>query len=240
MDITPPSLPKGDSDPKMFTQEDIDAARKQEKDKLYKRLETMQETVSSLQADAKKRQEAEAARQKELQDQAKQQEAEAKKAAEEQMSFKDLLAQRDQEHNQQIQQLHQQIEAEKVLRERESQFAQLMDYRQQIMAQYQDRIAPQLMDLIQGNTAEEIQQSAEDLAARTDRMVAEFEQAQQTVRQQTPTARVTAPASGANTADTKQFTPEDIRSMSMAEYVKNRRSILGNGAGGPKNRGFFG
>jgi hypothetical protein len=238
--VIPPVAPNGQSDPKLFSQDDIDAARKQEKDKLYKRLETMQEQVSSLQAEAKKRADAEAARQKELQEQAKQQEAAAKRAAEEEMSTKDLLTQKEQEWQAQLQQVQLQVEQERALRERESQFAQLMDYRQQIMAQYQERIAPQLMDLINGETPEEILQSAEDLAARTDRMVAEFDQAQQTVRQQMPTARVTAPASGQNTDATRQFTPEDIRGMSMAEYVKNRRSILGGGAGGPKNRGFFG
>jgi hypothetical protein len=230
----------GESDPRMFTEEDINKAREQEKSKLYKRLEMQQSEIEKLQAEFKTRAEAEEQKRREAQEVEERVAQEQKQQAEAEMSAKDLLAQKEKEWQQQLQSVQQQVEQEKALRERESQFAELMDYRGQVQAQYQDRVAPQLLDLIQGNTPEEIVQAAEDMAARTDQMVAQFEQAQQTMRQQAPTARVTAPMSGENSAATKSFTPDDIKSMSMADYVKNRRSLLGNGAGGPKNRGFFG
>ena len=53
---TPPPMarPNGQSDSKFYTEEDIANARRQEKDKLYGRLETMQEQVARLEAEAQK------------------------------------------------------------------------------------------------------------------------------------------------------------------------------------------
>ncbi len=62
----------------------------------------------------------------------------------------------------------------------------------------------------------------------------------QNARQQTPTARVSLPASGENAASQQSFTPEQIRNMSMADYAKHRKSLLGDGTDGGKARGIFG
>jgi hypothetical protein len=104
-------------------------------------------------------------------------------------------------------------------------------------------VAPELIDLIGGDSPEEIAQSAEDMAARTQRILEQTQQAVQQTRQQTPTARVTAPVSSGpdDEAVSRTYTPDDIRSMSMADYAKHRQRLLGQGAsGGPKNRGLFG
>jgi hypothetical protein len=206
----------GQSDPKVFTQEDIEKAREQEKSKMYKRLETMQETVARLEAEARQR-------------------------AESEMSAKELLAQKEQEWQAQLAQVQSQVEAERALRERETQFAQLMEYRQQVVQQYSDRVAPELLDLIEGDTPEEIVASANDMAARTERILAQTAEAMQNQRQQMPTARVTSPVSGDNPGSNRNYTPEEIRNMSMSDYAKHRKSLLGGGAsGGPTNRGLFG
>jgi hypothetical protein len=228
-----PAKATGNSDPKMFSQEDIEKAREQEKSKVYKRLETLQETVSRLENEAKARAEAEEQAQRLLED-------EAKKKVESEMSAKDLLAQKEQEWAQQLSLVQQQMESEKALRERESQFAELMDYRQQVIQQYSDRVAPELLDLIHGDTADEINATAEDMAARTSRILAQTAEALQTTRQQTPTSRITAPSSGENAGSQRTFNPDEIRNMSMSEYAKHRKSLLGKGTDGSTSRGLFG
>ena len=235
-----PARVNGESDPKFFTQEDLDAARKQEKDKMYKRLESMQETVTRLQEESKNLAEAEDAKQREIQQIQQQKEAEEKARLEQEMSLKDLLATKEKEWQAQLEQVQTQVQQERALRERETEFAQLMEYRQQVAQEFSDRIAPELLDLIEGNTPEEITRSAEDLAARTERIVSQATEAMQYARQQTPTARVTSPQSGENSGTQRMPTPEEIRDMSMQEYAKHRRSLLGGGADGPRNRGLFG
>jgi hypothetical protein len=230
---TPPTRVTSQSDPKMFTQEDLDKAREQEKSKVYKRLETMQETVARLEKEAQERQSVEEESRK-----AEIAKAEAERL--ETLSAKDLIAEKEAQWREEQAQLRQEIEAERALRERESQFAELMDVRNQVITQYQDRVAPELLDLITGETPEQIQQSAEDMAQRTERILAQTQEAMQNARQQMPTARVTAPASGDNAGANRQYSPDEIRGMSMADYAKHRASLLGKGADGPKNRGLFG
>jgi hypothetical protein len=229
----PPTAVTANSDPKMFTQADLEKAREQEKSKVYKRMETMQETVNRLEAEAKDRQKIEEAARK-----ASEEAAEAERRS--QLSVQQLLDEREAQWRAEQAELRQEIEAERALRVRESQYAELMDVRNQTIAQYSDRVAPELLDLISGETPEEIQQSAEDMAARTERIMNQAADAMQNARQQMPTARVTAPASGDNSGANRQFTPDDIRGMSMADYVKHRASLLGRGADGTKNRGLFG
>lgn len=236
----PAAQANGNSDKRIFTQADIEAARTQEKDKMYKRLETLQETVQRLEAEAKQRAEIEESQATERRKAQERAEADERARQESEMSVKELLAKREAEWNQQLQQVQQQVEAERALREREQQFAELMEIRQNIMVQYQDRIAPELMDMVGGDTPEELQQSADDLAARTERILSQTAEAMQYARQQTPTSRVTAPSSGDNSGSQRVPTPEEIRDMSMKEYAKHRRTLLGGGADGPRNRGMFG
>lgn len=222
------------SDPKFYTEDDLEKVRKQEKDKMYKRLETMQEQVARLEKERLEREESIQAEQRK-----KQEEAERKKR--EEMSTKDLLEQKEREWQAKVQEIEAQMEAERALRQREAEFNSLMEYRQQVLQQYSDRVAPELLDLIQGDSPEQIAQAAEDMAARTERILAQTQEAMQTVRQQTPTARITDPASGDNSgSNTRVMSPDEIRSMSMADYAKHRQRLLGDGASGPKSRGLFG
>jgi hypothetical protein len=226
----------GNSDPKFYTEEDLAKAREQEKSKLYRRIETMQGELKTLQQEREDR-----ARQEEEARQTAEEAARAQR--EEEMSAKELIAAKEAEWRREQEDLRAQIEQERALRERETQFAELMDVRQRVIADYQDRVAPELIDLIGGNTPEEIAQSAEDMAARTQRILEQTQQAVQQTRQQTPTARVTMPVSSGpdDEAVSRTYTPDDIRNMSMADYAKHRQRLLGQGAsGGPKNRGLFG
>lgn len=236
----PAANANGNSDKRAFTQADIEAARQQEKDKMYKRLETLQETVARLEIEAKGRAESEEAQATQRRQDAEREAAEAKARAESEMSAKDLLAQREIEWQAQLQAVQQQVEAERALRERETQFANIMETRQNIMQEYSDRIAPELIDMIYGESEQELRQAADDLAARTERILTQTAEAMQYARQQTPTSRVTAPVSGDNSGSQRAFTAEEIRDMPMKEFAKHRRSLLGGGADGPRNRGMFG
>lgn len=235
-----PTKVAGNSDPKLYTEDDINKARQQEKDKLYKRLETMQETVARLESESKQRAEAEEAKQREIQEIEEKAAQETKRLAESEMSAKELLIEKEKEWQMRLDLLGEQVEQEKALRERESQFTELLGYRQQILAQYSDRVAPQLLDLIEGNTPEEINASAEDMAARTADILAQTQEAMQNARKQTPTSRVTVPASGENSGSTRMLSPDEIRSMSMQDYAKHRAALLGRGTDGGKARGLFG
>lgn len=237
----PAHAPRGDSDGKFFTEDDLAKARQQEKDKMYKRLETMQETVERLKKESQTRAEQEEARQREIQAQEAEEAERLRRAEEAELSAKELLAQRELEWKQQLEDVRNQVEQERALREREAEFARLTDYRSTVIREYSDRVAPELLDLIQGGTTEEIAQSAEDMAARTARILAQTQEAMQNARQQTPTSRVTAPAAGEDSgSNSRVLTPSEIRSMSMSEYAKQRQRLLGDGAKGPTNRGLFG
>lgn len=225
----------GQSDPKFYTEDDLAKAREQEKSKLYRRIDTMQSELQTLQKERDER----ARQEQEAREAA---EADARRQREEEMSAKELIAQKEAEWAQRQAELQAQIDAERALRERETEFAELMTYREQVLDAYRDRVAPELLDLIAGNTPDEITASAEDMAKRTDRILEQTQSAMQNVRQQTPTARVTAPsASGTDDEGaSRAFTPEQIRDMSMADYAKHRQRLLGGGAGGPRNKGIFG
>lgn len=223
----------GESDPRMFTEADIAKAREQEKSKVYNRLETLNEEVTRLKNEADERERL-------TREKKEAQELEAKQKRESEMSAKELLEQKEQEWQAQLDEVRQQADQERALREQEARYSELLDVRNQVATEYSNRIAPELMDLITGETPQEIQQSAEDLAARTQRILDQTAEAVQNQRQQTPTARVTVPVSGENSGSERAFSPDDVRNMSMAEYEKHRRSLLGQGADGPKSRGLFG
>ena len=232
----PPAKVSAQSDGKVFSPDDIEKARQQEREKLYRRMETMNEELQTLKEEREER----ARLEKEQREAA---EAAARAKNEEEMSAKELIAQKEAEWKQQQEELRAQVEQERALRERETQFAQLMDTRQRVISEYQDKVAPELLDLIGGESEEEIVQAAEDMAARTQRILEQTQQAMQQTRQQTPTARVTVPVSSGpdDEGAVRTYTPDDIRNMPMSEYAKHRARLLGNGAtGGPRNRGLFG
>lgn len=224
-----------------FTLDDLAKAREQEKAKLYPQLEKMKEELSSL----KKEREEEASRAAERQ--AKQAAKEAEKAAkrkaqeEEELSLRDLLQKKEQE-------FQAQIEAERLERERaialldqERKFQELMQYRMQRVEQERDSIIPELIDLVDGSTPDEIEQSISGLKDKSARILDSAQQAMSSARQQMAGARVTAPASGPldNDSDQRPATPDSIRDMSMADYAKQRAKLLGSAASN-RGQGLFG
>jgi DNA repair exonuclease SbcCD ATPase subunit len=226
---------------KTFTVEDIERAREQEKQKLYPQLSKMEEELDRLRKEREEREAREAAAEEARRKDAEEAETRRKAEMEEEMSAKDLLRQKEAEWQAQLDAERQERERAFALLQREQEFQSLQETRQAVLAREQDNIVPELLDLIQGNTAEELEQSAAVLRERSARIMESVAQAAQQTRQNMPGTRITAPASGPldNDPDYVSSNPGDIANMSMADYAKNRQKLLGS-ASNNRGQGLFG
>ena len=217
-----------------FTAEDIARAREQEKSKVYPQLEKLREELAALKREKDERESLEAAAQAEA-------EAEARRKAEEEMEIRDLLAKKEEEFTSQLEAERLERERAFALLENEKRFQELQSYRQQRLEQERESIIPELLDLVDGSSIEEIDASIENLRERSNRILDSAQQAMQSARRDMAGSRVTAPAAGPLDADpeNRSYTPDDIRQMSMADYMKHRQRLLGESAAS-RGRGLFG
>ena len=221
-----------------FTADDLAKARAQEKAKLYPQMEKMAEELAAL----KKEREEAAARKAARQAEREAQKAEKEKQKEvKELSFKELLVKKEQEFNSQLENERLERERAFALLDQERKFQDLMAYRAQRLEEERDSIVPQLIDLIGGNTPEEIEQSIATLKDKSAGIMQDVMQTVQASKQQMVGARVTAPASGPldNEMGQQSYTPEGIRGMDMAEYQKQRAKLLGTAANN-RGQGLFG
>ena len=225
--------PKG----KVFTEDEVENIRKQEKDKLYKRIEeaesrykSMEEQVTSLASDREK-----AIR--EAQEIARKEEEIRRQREFDELSAKELLKRTEDEFNVKIknvdaewQNRFAQIEAERsaqqALLDKERQLREVETYRQRRVHESQDEIIPELIDLVAGNTPEEIEASVEILRQRSAAIIESIQQATQPSR--VKGVSVTSPSVGPMETQTEYQTlnAEDIRNMTMDQYVKMRDRLL--------------
>jgi len=208
--------------------------RSQEKEKLYPQIDKLKEELDAI----KKEREAElAARAAEAEAKAKQQQ----EALENDMDVRSLLKTKEQEWQEQLERERQERERAFALLEREKSFADLQNYRTQRVDSERENIIPELIDLISGNTREEIDASVEGLKERSARILESAQSAMQNARREMTGTRVTTPPAGPldTQSDSRNFTAEDIQSMSMNEYAKYRERIMSDAARG-KSRGLFG
>lgn len=231
--LVTPVQPKEAATGKSYTEEDLRKVREQEKSKLYPQIDSLKEEVSLLKKEREERQaEADRLRQE--------QEAEARKKAEAEMDVRQLLESKEKEWAERIEQ--ERIEREKafLLLERERQFAELNEYRNQRIQEERDNVLPELLDLISGNTREEIESSISGLKERSSRILDSAQQAMQSARREMTGSRVTAPPSGPldTNSDQQQFTAEQIAAMSVTEYAKHRQRLLGSAT--ERGKGIFG
>lgn len=216
-----------------YTEEDLRKAREQEKSKLYNRLDKMAEELSTL----KQERESRIAEERSLTEKA---DAEAKRRAEDEMDVRQLLEQKEREFQSQLESLRREQEHDRALLEKERTFAELTAYRAARIEEERETIIPELIDLVQGGTVEEIEQSIAGLQERSSRIIDSAQQAMTSTRREMTGTRVTVPPAGPldGTSEQRPFTPEDLRSMSMSDYAKHRARLLGNEQG--RNRGLFG
>lgn len=222
------------------------------------RLDELGNTVGSLTA-AEQR---EAAR---LQEEQQRLEAEQRRQEEEGLSANELvqraraewqqsLAQQEQAWNSRFEESEQKrLEAE-ALAAKEREFNNLRDYTADQVEANKDKIAPQLLQWVGGNTTEEIDASIARAIETTDAIAAEMTEAfgqqvqpgqvQVPVQQQQVQAPVgVSPLAGPpgydpTGAGQQTLTPEQIANMPMDQYANLRRNL---GIGGQSNnRGLFG
>ena len=225
-----------------FTAEDISKARAQEKAKLYPQVEKLQEELALLKKEREEREAVEADRSAKSRERAAQREAEKKALSEEEMTFKDLLKTKEQEFQVQLDQERTEREKAFALLEREREFQELQQYRSTRLEAERNNIIPELVDLISGNTKEEIEQSIANLTERSGRIFESVAQASQQTRKDMQGARVTSPASGPldNNSEQRAYSPDDISNMSMGDYAKNRAKLLGASGNSRAGQGLFG
>lgn len=244
--------------PQTFTAEDvenarreaIEKARREERDKLYAQISKGDDRFKEMEAEVKRLKEIEErAAQAEVKRQAEIDKAK-KKAEEAELSAKELLDKRQREWQEQLEatraeqaaqlaQIQEQQRLQQAMWEKEREMAALQIYIRDAVAANQDQIAPELIDLIGGNTKEEVDASIADMIARTARIVEGMRQATVAARAGMPG---TAPSAGATgltpglDTGTQQLTADDIKNMSMQDFAALRQKA-GMGSMG---QGIFG
>lgn len=218
------NFPGGQPTSRFFTEEDLNKARQQEKDKLYPRIEQMDQQLKALQAE---REAAETARKAEAEAAAQA----AKEKEEAELSVRALLQKKEQEWNEKFQTIEQQREQDRAVYEMERRLAETENYRFARLQQDGEFILPELRDLVRGNSPTEIDAAIEEMKARTDAImgnvagvVSQQQPPPQVYRGASPTAPPVGPMEQMST--TQRLTPEDIRSMDIETYKKYRDTLL--------------
>jgi len=228
--------PQGNS--RMFTEDEIAAARRQEKDKLYPKLTELEQKLSLFEQERLAAQQAA--------DAAAAAEAEARREREEaEMSAKDLLMKKEDEWKQQFNTaqseweqkfnaLQEEAAARQALLERERAFQELESYKNRRLSEEQENIMPELMDMVTGNTADEIEASISAVVAKTSAIVSNI---QQSLPQPQQRPRGISTVGGTpigpleNATEQQTLTQADIANMSMQEYAQIRDRLLASASG---------
>lgn len=224
---------------KLFSEDEVENIRKQEKDKMYKRLEeadtrvkSMEEQMSIIAA------EREAARQ-EAEERAKQEQELIRQREVNELSAKELLLKKEDEWTQRfndvekdykarIDAIETQRQAQEALLEKERRIQEITAYRNSRVQDAADSIIPELQDLVFGNTEEEIENSIAMLTERSNAIIESIQQATAQQQGRLRGAPVTAPPVGPMETQTEyqSLTAEDIRNMPMDQYMKMRDRLL--------------
>ncbi len=214
-----------------YTEVDLKRVREQEKSKLYPQIDSLKEEINLL----KKDREAQLAEAAAI---AKEKEEAARKLAESEMDVRALLEKKEQEWTAQLEEIRQEGARKDALLERERQYAELTAYRNRRLAEEQDNIMPELVDLISGNSADEIENSITGLIERSSKILESAQQAMQSARRDMKGTSTTLPPTMENNSGQQQFSAEQIAAMSVTEYAKHRDRLF-PGANN-QNKGLFG
>jgi len=224
-----------------FTADDLAKARAQEKAKLYPQIEKMQEELAKAKAIAEDLAAKDAAREAKRQEKLAERDAKKKEKVEKELSFKELLSKKEQEFQAQLETERLERERAFALLDTERKFQDLMSYRAQRIEEERDSIVPQLIDLVNGSSEEEIEQSIETLKAKSAGIMQDVQQATANAKQSMAGTRITAPASGPldNDSEHNPLQIDPTKGISMDEYIKNRHKYLGAAANN-RGQGLFG
>ena len=214
---------------RLFTEDEMSAARREEKDKLYSKLTKLEQELETIRLERE-----EAAR---IAREASEAEDAARKAREEaEMSAKELLTKKEDEFNQRIntaQQeweqkflaLQQESEARQAMLDKEREFQEIQSYMSRRIQEEQENLMPELMDDIKGNSVEEIEAAIQSVIAKTSAIMQKvqplLQQAQQRPRGISSTGGI--PSGPLDNATEQQvITVSDVKGMSMEQWAEVR------------------
>lgn len=244
---SPAAFQHGATGERTFTEADIAAARKQEKDKLYGEITSLKDQFQAAQKTLQEIQDQKAAELAEVQRKQAEKEAAAQAKREEEMSAKALLESKLKETNdtweERFNKLQSERDQERALLAKEKEYNDLVDYRNAQLQANANDIAPQFHGFIQGESREQIDTAIANAKAATQSIFDEVAAARQ---QQQPQQRGVAPTGYTalgpidGAVGQKTYSPDDINKMSMAEYAKFRQESGLAGRDAQRSAGLFG
>lgn len=205
-----------------YTEEDVEKIRSEEKNKLYGRISDMDKQLSELHESQVARDTAEQETKDALL-------AEARRVEEEGMEIRDLMARKEQEFNERLDEIQANAERERALFEQERRLSEVDEYKRNITEQNAEYIIPELRDLITGSSLEEIDRSIDEMKARTSAIMQNINdvasQQRQSMRGVTPLG---APPVGPmeQSSSYENLSADDISNMSMEQYRQHRDRLL--------------
>jgi hypothetical protein len=239
----PPPPPPNGNEPKTFSVEDIEKARREEKDKLYGEIGGLKEELKALKTEREKSNKAFEEQAKVEADKAAKLEADAKKKAEEEMGLKELLTTKEQEWENRFQAIESERAMERELLAKERRYTELQQYRLGRIEAEAETIMPELRDFVaMGPDEAGIEASITNVQQRTAAILQQLTAAQQAARMGQRGVTVTAPPVGALEAqqEFQNLTPDDLKNMDFATYAKNRERLLGAVSNQVRQQGLYG
>lgn len=208
----------------VFTAEDIEKARQQEKDKLYQRIEEMGSQLQTVLTERETQQQEQARLAAEA-------DAARREKEESEMDLRALLEKRDKEWESKFQETESRYATDRAIFDRERELAQVDLYRRERVEQEQDYIIPALRDMVTGSTPDEVEASIAFLKERSDIIASNFAAATQQATQQVPfrgAAMPSVPPVGPmeQLPSNMAVTDDLVRGMSMDQYKANREQLL--------------
>jgi hypothetical protein len=219
-----------------FTAEDIARARREEKDKLYPRIEETQARLARLEQEREEeRQRAQAEADRVAQ------EAEQARLAE--LSALERIEETERRFNERLAQIEEERAQERALAEKEQELLRVQQYIAQQQQANAEDIVPELLDLIAGNTKEEVDASVATLRERSASILQNVAAAQGDQPSATAPrgASITAPPVGPSDTNSAQrtFTADEIAAMSVTEYAKHRETLMQGASQRVRDRGLY-
>lgn len=206
---------------RFYSEAEVGAIRKEEKDKLYDRLTAMESELATARADREAREAAQAAEKAA-------QEAALQASLDEEKTVRQLLSEREQAWENRFKDLEADRARERALLDQERRFNEVQEYRRNRIEQESNDIFPQLRDLVQGASEAEIDASIELMKQRSLSIDENYKAGFQAQRAAVRGTQVTAPPVGPMEQQLayQTLTERDIAAMDPAEYARNRPAIM--------------
>lgn len=218
---------------RMFTEEEVEAIRRQEKDKVYGKIDKLEQQLNVFNEEREATSQA-------AEEAAQREEADRRAREEEELSAKELLTRKEDEFNQRLNTaqeeweqkfmtMQQESEAQKALLDKERRFQEIESYKNRRLQEESANLMPELLDFVQGNSEEEVENAISAVAARTSAIMASMQEALPAPPERprgVPTTGSTPNGPLENSTENQTFTLDDIEGMDMSTFAANRERLL--------------